>query len=85
MLNPADPEKARRIAPLFRLAFRPFFLGGALFSVLALALWGVFWVIFFGGDLDKILDIALGGFVLFALCAAVGIGWNRIKPRSKAR
>jgi len=30
--------------PLFRLAFRPFFLGGALFSLLALTLWGVFWV-----------------------------------------
>ena len=47
--------------------------------------WGVFWVILFGDDLDKILYIAWGGFVLFALCAAVGIRWNRIKPRAKER
>lgn len=44
MHNLKDPDKAKRIVPLFRLAFRPFFLGGALFSVLALALWGVFWI-----------------------------------------
>ena len=30
--------------PLFRLAFRPFFLGGAIYSILALSLWGVFWI-----------------------------------------
>jgi uncharacterized protein involved in response to NO len=29
---------------MFRLAFRPFFLGGALYSIIALALWGVFWI-----------------------------------------
>ena len=39
-----DPEQANRILPLFRLAFRPFFLGGAVFSLLALALWAAFWV-----------------------------------------
>ena len=46
---------------------------------------GVFWVILFEGDLDKIPYIAWRGFVLFALCAAVGIGWNRIKPSMKER
>jgi len=44
MLNIVDPEKDNRIPPLFRLAFRPFFLGGALFSLVALALWGGFWL-----------------------------------------
>lgn len=44
MLNIVDPEKASSIVPLFRLAFRPFFLGGALFSLVALALWGSFWL-----------------------------------------
>ena len=39
-----DPDEANRILPLFRLAFRPFFLGGALFSLLALTLWAAFWV-----------------------------------------
>ena len=44
MLNIVDPEKTSRIVPLFRLAFRPFFLGGALFSLVSLALWGGFWL-----------------------------------------
>jgi len=39
-----DPDEANRILPLFRLAFRPFFLGGALFSLIALALWAAFWL-----------------------------------------
>jgi len=42
--NLVDPEEANRIVPLFRLAFRPFFLGGAIFSLLALTLWGIFWI-----------------------------------------
>jgi uncharacterized protein involved in response to NO len=44
MLNIIDSEKVNRILPLFRLAFRPFFLGGALFSLVALTLWGGFWL-----------------------------------------
>jgi uncharacterized protein involved in response to NO len=39
-----DPVEAKRVLPLFRLAFRPFFLGGALFSLLALGLWAAFWL-----------------------------------------
>jgi len=42
--NLLDPDEGNRIVPMFRLAFRPFFLGGALFSLVALALWGVFWI-----------------------------------------
>jgi uncharacterized protein involved in response to NO len=42
--NLLDPDEGKRIVPLFRLAFRPFFLGGALFSLIALVLWGVFWI-----------------------------------------
>ena len=37
-----DNEKENRIIPFFRLAFRPFFLGGALFSIVALSVWGSF-------------------------------------------
>jgi uncharacterized protein involved in response to NO len=39
-----DPHEANRVWPLFRLAFRPFFLGGVLFSLMALALWAAFWL-----------------------------------------
>ena len=44
MQNLKDPDEVKRIVPLFRLAFRPFFLAAALFSVIALSLWGVFWI-----------------------------------------
>ncbi|WP_068825374.1 NnrS family protein [Pseudomonas sp. BMS12] len=36
-----DRKAALAIAPLWRLAFRPFFLGGALFALLAIALWAM--------------------------------------------
>ncbi len=42
--NIPEPGKASHIVPLFRLAFRPFFLGAALFSLIALTLWGSFWL-----------------------------------------
>jgi uncharacterized protein involved in response to NO len=42
--NILDPDQSSRILPLFRLAFRPFFLGAALFSLIALVLWGSFWL-----------------------------------------
>jgi uncharacterized protein involved in response to NO len=34
-----DRQQELAIAPLWRLGFRPFFLGGALFAVLAIGLW----------------------------------------------
>ena len=37
-----DNEKEIHIIPFFRLAFRPFFLGGSLFSIVALSIWGGF-------------------------------------------
>ncbi len=37
-----DNEKENRIIPFFRLAFRPFFFGGALFSIVALSVWASF-------------------------------------------
>ncbi|MCK5894240.1 MAG: NnrS family protein [Endozoicomonadaceae bacterium] len=37
-----DKKKEDRIIPFFRLAFRPFFLSGALFSIVALLVWGNF-------------------------------------------
>lgn len=44
MLNIPDPDSNNRVVPLFRLAFRPFFLGAAVFSLVTLALWGMFWL-----------------------------------------
>lgn len=38
-----DLNKEEKIMPLFRLAFRPFFLFAALFSIVALSLWGMVW------------------------------------------
>ena len=35
-----DLAEEQKILPVLRLGFRPFFLGGALFSVMALVLWG---------------------------------------------
>jgi len=43
-LNIDDSRIALAIPPLFRLAFRPLFLGGTLFSILAIAWWAYFWV-----------------------------------------
>lgn len=40
----SDSQPSNRVIPLFRLAFRPFFSGAALFSLAALSLWAMFWV-----------------------------------------
>jgi uncharacterized protein involved in response to NO len=34
-----DLEEEQKIMPMFRLGFRPFFLGGAVFSLIAITLW----------------------------------------------
>ena len=39
MLQITDNAKEQKIFPLLRLAFRPFFLGAALFSIISLAIW----------------------------------------------
>ncbi len=43
-LNIDDSRIALAIPPILRLAFRPLFLGGTLFSVLAIAWWAYFWI-----------------------------------------
>jgi len=43
-LNVDNSRTALAIAPLWRLAFRPLFLGGTLFSVIAIAWWINFWL-----------------------------------------
>lgn len=43
-LNIDDNRVALAIPPILRLAFRPFFLGGALFSIIAIAWWSWFWL-----------------------------------------
>ena len=47
-LNVDNSSTALAIAPLWRLAFRPLFLGGTLFSVIAIAWWINFWLSPFG-------------------------------------
>jgi uncharacterized protein involved in response to NO len=39
MMQITDLQQEQKIMPLFRLGFRPFFLGGAIFSIIALVLW----------------------------------------------
>ena len=38
-----DRAQEEKIPPLFRLAFRPFFIGAAIYAVISIALWGLFW------------------------------------------
>ncbi|PST96165.1 NnrS family protein [Photobacterium iliopiscarium] len=38
-----DRAQEEKIPPLFRLAFRPFFIGAAIYAVISIALWGMFW------------------------------------------
>jgi len=42
-LNIDDSKTALAISPIWRLAFRPLFLGGSLFSIMAIAWWVYFW------------------------------------------
>jgi uncharacterized protein involved in response to NO len=42
MMQITDLQKEQQIHPLFRLGFRAFFLGGAIFSIFALSLWLLF-------------------------------------------
>jgi uncharacterized protein involved in response to NO len=39
MMQITDLKEEQKILPLFRLGFRPFFLGGAVFSMVAITLW----------------------------------------------
>jgi uncharacterized protein involved in response to NO len=39
MMQISDLQKEQKIPAFFRLGFRPFFLGGAIFSMIALVLW----------------------------------------------
>lgn len=43
-LNIDDSRIALAIPPVLRLAFRPLFLGGAAFSVIAIIWWAYFWI-----------------------------------------
>lgn len=38
-----DRRKALSVPPIWRLAFRPFFLAGSLFALLAIPLWVAAW------------------------------------------
>jgi uncharacterized protein involved in response to NO len=42
MINITDLQQEEKKPPIFRLAFRPFFLFGSLFSVVAISVWALF-------------------------------------------
>ena len=48
MMQISDKQQEEKIMPLFRLGFRPFFLGGAVFSIFSL----VVWVLMFRGVIN---------------------------------
>ena len=39
MMQITDLKEEQKILPMFRLGFRPFFLGGAVFSIIAITMW----------------------------------------------
>jgi len=39
MMQITDLKEEQKILPIFRLGFRPFFLGGSIFSIIAITLW----------------------------------------------
>lgn len=43
-VNIDDSQTALEIPPLLRLAFRPLFLGGTIFSIIIVAWWSYFWL-----------------------------------------
>ena len=43
-INIDNNQKALAIPPILRLAFRPLFLGGTLFSAIAIGWWVYFWL-----------------------------------------
>lgn len=43
-LNNDESQMAHAIPPVLRLAFRPLFLGGTLFSIIIIAWWSYFWL-----------------------------------------
>ena len=43
MMQILDNEKEQQITPIFRLAFRPFFLGASIFSAISMIVWTLFW------------------------------------------
>ncbi|WP_338108322.1 NnrS family protein [Photobacterium kishitanii] len=43
MMQIIDRAKEEKIPPILRLAFRPFFIGAAVYAVVSIALWGLFW------------------------------------------
>ncbi|WP_338133885.1 NnrS family protein [Photobacterium kishitanii] len=43
MMQIIDRTQEEKIPPIFRLAFRPFFIGAAVYAVVSIALWGLFW------------------------------------------
>jgi uncharacterized protein involved in response to NO len=54
MMNISDPQKEQNITPIWRQAFRPFFLFAGLFSILSMAAWalvqgGKFYFMPYGG------------------------------------
>lgn len=75
MLNIEDPANSSTLTPLLRLAFRPLFLGGSIFSAIAMLLWLALlqgWI-----SLTPYSNITLwhGHEMLFGFVAAIILGF----------
>ncbi len=88
-----DLQEEQKILPMFRLGFRPFFLGGAVFSLIAITLWllmyrGVANIIPYGGGYwwhihEMIFGFGsaiIAGFLLTAVQNWTGIPSVKGKP-----
>lgn len=74
-LNIDDSRIALAIPPVLRLAFRPLFLGGVLFSVIAVSWWTYFWISPFGWEPHGGSIWWHGHEMLFGFGAAIVVGF----------
>ena len=92
-INIKNNQTARSIPPIFRLAFRPLFLGGTLFAALAISWWIYFWIkpgnwMPYGGPLwwhghEMLFGFGTAiaaGFLLTAVASWTGVSGIRGKP-----
>ncbi|MCP4078596.1 MAG: NnrS family protein [Gammaproteobacteria bacterium] len=93
VINIKNNQTAQSISTVFRLAFRPLFLGGTLFAVLAISWWIYFWIkpgnwMPHGGPLwwhshEMLFGFGAAiaaGFLLTAVASWTGVSGIRGKP-----
>ena len=84
LLNINDSRTTLAIPPLLRLAFRPLFLGGTIFSIIAIAWWSYFWlnpIWWHGHEMLFGFGVSIAvGFLLTAVQTWTGVTGLRGKP-----